>query len=152
MWSIWTTLVKIYRMAVDLTKLAFHSSYSAFKNEGLVTGSFTISGTTSGGVNTRTETVDLGRSPDLADVIFSGRSSALNDRPNDAWFKNVGPVYVLGDNVSEGFEDFETIWFITYKIDDSDLIITSYFPQQFTASLTLQAETINYRVVDYSVF
>lgn len=139
-------------MAVDLTKLALHSSYSAFKNNDLATGSFSISGTTSGGLNTRTETVNLGLTPDLADVIFSGRSSPLNDRPSSAWFKNVGPVYVAGDNAGEGYNDFDTTWLITYRIDGSNLVITAYYPQQFTASLTLQAETINYRVVDYSVF
>jgi hypothetical protein len=135
---------------VDLTKLVFHSAYPAFKNNTVYTGSFTISGTTSAGVNTRTATIDLNQAPDLADIVFSGRSvQTYTNRPNNAWFKK-GTVEVRGDGGA--FVDYATPWVITSRIVGSQIIVTATSVQTFTQALTLTSSTVNYRVVDYSVF
>jgi hypothetical protein len=137
-------------MSADLTKLTLHTGYPAFKNNRIYTGSFTISGTTSGGTNTRTATINLDEAPDLADIVFSGRSTeTYTNRPNNYWFKQ-GTVEVRGDGGA--FTDYATPWVITSRISGSSIIITATCVQTFTQVLTLTSSTVQYRVVDYSVF
>lgn len=137
----------------DLTKLAFHSGYNAFKNNNVYTGSFTISGTTAAGTNTVTATVPLDAAPDLTDVIFNGTAGGgtLTRRPSAGWFKN-GLVEVRGDNAGAGYTNYPTPWIITSKIDGSNLVITATYVQTFNDALTLTSTTVSYKLVDYSVF
>jgi hypothetical protein len=132
----------------DLTKLAYHSSYPAFKNNTVYSGSFNISGTATSGVNTRTATINLTSPPDLVDIIFNGLSDSLDDpRPDSGWFKT-GAVWANGNT---GF-DFPTPWVITYRISGSTVVITATYIQTFTDTTTLTTTAVNYRIVDYSVF
>lgn len=137
-------------MAADITKLVLDSSRPAFKNNTVFEGSFNISGTASGGVNTRTTTVNIGQAPDLADVIFNGRAdpSAAIFRPSTGWFKQ-GNVLVQADD--DGFT-FNTPWQIAYRFSGTNLTVTATYTQQFTSTVTLTTAEVKYRVVDYSVF
>lgn len=133
-----------------LTKLIFHSNYPAFKNDAVYTGSFSLSGTTASGINDITETVPLDSAPDLLDVVFQGNSDATFDiRPDDAWFKK-GRVWVRGDGGA--ITNLPLPWDIGYYIDGSNLVIRARYVQTFTQALTMTAETVQYKVVDYSVF
>ena len=139
----------------DLTKLAFHSQYPAYKNNNVDEGSFTISGSAGSGVNTISATITLGTAPDLVDVLFQGDSDTafegtygdIDPRPDNGWFKK-GAVWVEGD---AGFI-FPTPWIINYKIVGSTVVISAVYRQTFAATTTLTTETVNYKIVDYSVF
>lgn len=142
-------------MAVDLTKLAIHSAYPAFKNNNVYTGSFTISGSATSGVNTQSTTIALPSAPDLIDIMFQGDSDTAfegvygdtDPRPDGGWFKK-GAIWVNGN---AGF-DFPTAWIINYRISGNNVIVSATYTQTFTGTTTLTSETVNYRIVDYSVF
>ena len=142
-------------MAVDLTKLAFHSSYPAFKNNTVYTGSFTISGSATSGVNTITTTVALSRTPDIVDILYQGDSDTafeagfgdVDPRPDAGWFRK-GAVWANGN---AGF-DFPMPWTITYEIQGSNVVIKATYVQTFSATTTVTSETVYYRIVDYSIF
>lgn|SRR3990167_2564159 len=136
----------------DLTKLQYFSPKDAFKNNDIFTGSFNISGTASEGLNIVTQTVDLGRDPDMLDIIFNGTDDPLDVdlRPSDGWFKE-GFVYVLGDDLPT-YDDYPTNWKIFGSITGTVLTIEAIFVQQFIATLTLTSTPVYYRVIDYSVF
>lgn len=138
----------------DLTKLSLYSETPAFKNLNEYAGSFNISGTVVGGVNTRTFDMTLPFAPQIADVRFFGRGDqgfALGDhimdpRPSNTWFKQ-GRVFVRGDGgfyVNEG-----TMWTLNYSISGNILTVTAICVQQFLATLTLTPETVQVKVVDY---
>ena len=129
----------------DITKLAFHSAYPAFKNNTIYTGTKTISGTTSGGLNTKTFIVTLDQEPDLLDIIFTGPSDGT--RPTGAWFKK-GAVNVATNNAGGGNP---STWVINSSLNGTTLIITATYVQQFTTSESLTSTDFSYRVVDYSV-
>ena len=141
---------------VDLTKLAFHSSYPAFKNNAVYTGSFTISGNYGGGVHTITTTVPLSRIPDIVDIMYRGDSDTAfepvygdsDPRPDAGWFRK-GAVWANGD---DGFGGFPTPWRISYEIQGINVVIKATYVQIFTDTTTITGETVNYRIVDYSIF
>lgn len=137
-------------MAVDLTKLVFHSSYPAYKNNNVYTGTLSLNpGNTSGGLNTQTFTIPLETEPDLVDVIFRGNSDASNPtgRPDSGWFKQ-GAVYTSFSGTTSGVAP----WLISSYVDGTNLVVTAYFVQTFTSTATHTAEDIDYRIVDYSAF
>lgn len=131
-------------MAIDLTKLAFHSSYPAFKNDRLYTGTLTISGTTTSSVNTRTFSIALDRAPDLVDIVFNGPSLSTDPRPNNGWFK-LGAIRVVvgGEN---------TPWIINSRISGSTLVVQAVYVQETGGTQSITSQNFDYRVVDYSVF
>lgn len=131
-------------MAVDLTKLVYHSNYPAFKNDTVYTGTLTISGTASAGVNTRTFNVSLDRAPDLVDIIFNGPSVDTDPRPNDGWFKLGAVKVVVAGN--------DTPWIINSKIANSTLVVQAVLVQESGSDLAITSQDFSYRVVDYSVF
>lgn len=135
----------------DLTKVIFDSSYNAFKNNNIYTGTLSITGTTSAGTNSKTFNVSLSESPDFLDIIFTGPSDALDStgRPDDVWFKQ-GAVWVLGTD-SPSYVDLPTPWVITTKLSGSTVVVTATFVQQFVASLSLDSTDFSYRIIDYSV-
>jgi hypothetical protein len=139
-------------MSVDLTKLVFHSNYNAFKNNREYTGTLTISGTTSGGVNLKEFTVELDTAPDLLDISFQGNSDPVFDpfdpRPDDGWFKQ-GAVYVPTNNAGGGNP---SKWTITTSLSGTTLTISATYIQQFTTAETLTSTNFSYKIVDYSVF
>lgn len=138
----------------DLTKLSLYSETPAFKNLNQYVGSFSISGTTTGGVNTRTATVSLPFTPEIADVRFYGRGDQgfsigdflIDPRPSNTWFKE-GRIFVRGDSGS--FNNYPTMWSINYSINGNTIQITATYVQQFVETLTLTPETVQYKVVDY---
>jgi hypothetical protein len=141
-------------MTVDLTKLVFHSGYPAFKNNNRFSGSFNITGSSAGGTNQRTETVNLSFTPDMTDIIFNGPTDTVfssDPRPSTGWFKQ-GAVWVLGNNAGAGYTDYPTPWVITSKLTGQLLTITATYVQTFSDALTLTSTTVYYRIVDYSVF
>lgn len=154
-------------MSVDLTKLLLHTSYPAFKNNTVYTGSFNISGTVGAGANVVSATVALSVAPDLVDIIFNGQGedafgSTTDPRPSSAWFKDTGGssgspdthnlVWVRGDNAPAFFIDYPTPWSISSRILGTSLIITATYIQTFPDVLTLTSTPVYYRLVDYSVF
>jgi hypothetical protein len=146
-------------MKADLTKLIFHSGYSAFKNNAKYSGTVTISGTAVEGTNQRTYTIALPDNVDMCDVTFNGDSDEhwestygdIDRRPSSAWFKK-GAIWVRGDNAGLGYTDYPTSWVITSSLSGSTLTITATYVQGFTGTLTLTSTNINYKLVDYSVF
>lgn len=140
-------------MSEDLTMLVLYGKYPAFKNNNVYTGSFTISGSTGGGVNQRTATVQLNAVPDLTDAVFNGPTDSLGSdpRPSTGWFKQ-GQVWVRGDNAGAGYTNYPTPWVITSKIVGSAMVITATYVQTFTPALTLTSTLAYYRLVDFSVF
>lgn len=143
----------------DLTKLILHSSYPAFKNKREYVGSFVLSGTVVGGVNVRTHVVTLD-SPltDITDVTFAGRAQvgmdggfgltdySFDPRPSGYWFRD-GVVWVRGDGT--GFTNYPMPFTINYAIAGNQLTITAICVQQFGTPLTLTAESVSYKIVDY---
>lgn len=138
-------------MAVDLTKIAFHSGYPAFKNNRVYTGTLTISGSSSPGTNTRTFNVALDEEPDLLDVLFNGPTNLItgeDPRPSNGWFRD-GRVWVPTNNAGGGSP---SPWVISYSISGTTLTILATYVQQFTPGETLTSTNFSYRIVDYSVF
>lgn len=141
---------------VDLTKLNMDGNQNAFKNNIIRTGSFSISGSSSaGGVDTRTNTVLLGRVPDLLQIVFNGPTDTsgldLDPRPSDAWFET-GAVWVLGNNAGAGYTDYPLAFELSAAIVNDTAVISATNIKQFTDVLTLTAVTVYYRIIDYSVF
>jgi len=132
---------------VDTSKLILYSPYNAFKNNNFYSGTLTISGSTAGGVNTKTFTVNLAIDPDMTDIVFYGPSDASDPRPNDGWFKQ-GRVWVPTNNAGGGNP---SAWTITSSIVGTVLTVTATYIQQFTTAETLTATDFYYRLVDYSV-
>lgn len=138
-------------MSVDLTKLAFHSGYPAFKNNREYTGTLTISGTTSGGANVQSFTVPLDQEPDLLDVQFNGPTDTVfsqDPRPSDGWFKN-GSIWVRTNNAGGGDPSrFQ----ISAEVSGRTLTIKATCLNTFTTSENLTSTDFSYKIVDYSVF
>lgn len=135
-------------MAVDLTKLVFHSGYPAFINTRIYTGTLTISGTTSPGLNIKTFTVTLDQAPDYLDVVFNGPTDAVygsDPRPDGGWFKQ-GAVWVRTDNAAGADPN---PWYITYSISGVTLTITASYVHQISLGETLTSTNFYYRAVDY---
>lgn len=138
----------------DLTKLSLYSNTPAFKNLNEYSGSFNISGSVTGGVNSRSTSITLPFSPQIADVRFYGRGDQgfstgnfLSDpRPSNTWFKE-GNIFVRGD--SSLFSNYPTLWTINYEINGNTLIITAICVQQFIETLSLTTETVQFKIVDY---
>lgn len=143
---------------VDLSRLILHSSYPAFKNKREYTGSVSISGTVVSGTNTRTFTVTLDEPVEIADVTFYGRAQqgmdggigiadySFDPRPTGYWFYE-GAVWVRGDGT--GYTNYPVPFIINSSISGNILTITATCVLQFSATLTLTAEMLQYKVVDY---
>lgn len=138
----------------DLTKLSLYSETPAFKNLNEYTSSFTISGSVTAGVNTRSTSITLPFTPEIADVRFYGRGDQgfstgdflFHPRPSNTWFKE-GAIFVRGD--SSIYNNYPTIWPINYEINGNIIEITAICVQQFVETLTLTPETVQIKVVDY---
>lgn len=139
-------------MSPDLTELILDTNYDAFKNNNIYTGTFTISGTTSAGVNAQTDTITLDAIPDITDIVFNGPAYGSSDpRPDNGWFHS-GAIEVLGNNVPAGYVNYPTLWLPYSSIDGTTVTITCYYAQQFIDALTLTSTEVSYRIIDYSVF
>lgn len=140
-------------MTLDLTKLLFHSGYPAFHNNTEYSGSFIISGTTTAGYSERVFFVPIQQPTDLVDIIFNGPTDTQfgsDPRPSSGWFKS-GPVWVLGDDMPNGYDDYPMPFFLNATIEDNNIRITAHTVQQFTATLSLAPTTVYYKIIDYSV-
>lgn len=132
----------------DLTKFILHSDYPAFKNNSIYTGTLTISGSTSGGTNTKTFNVTLPEVPDLTDILFNGPTDASDPRPAGGWFRR-GYVYVPTNDAGGGNP---SPWLITSSIAGAVVTITATLVQTFSTAETLTSTNFSYRIIDYSVF
>lgn len=135
-------------MSADLTKLNLHSEYNAFKNNAILTGTCTISGNTSAGANVKTFLVDLGRTPDMVDIVFNGATGGGDPRPAGGWFHK-GAISVATNNAGGGNP---SSWKLHTSIAGGILTISAEYVQQFTTVETLTSTNFSYRVIDYSVF
>lgn len=138
----------------DLAKTHYHTEYNAFKNDNIYTGSFSITGSTTAGLNVRSTQVTLREVPDLLNVAYNGDTDtvfASDPRPDGGWFHR-GSVWVLGTDVPAGYTNYPTPWSVYSSINGNVLTITLFFVQQFTATLALTPTPLDYRIVDYSVF
>lgn len=135
---------------IDLTKLILHTGYNAFKNNDLTTGTFTLTGSTAAGLNSRTFTFDIGPSPDMVDVVFNGPTDTVfssDPRPSTGWFKQ-GFIYTITNNAGGGNP---ARWTVNSEINGSTLTITCQYPQGFVTAETLTSTDCSFRLVDYSV-
>lgn len=139
-------------MTLDLTKLAFHSGYDMFKNNAIYTGTYTISGSTVAGVNTRSFTVTLGSGSTLTDASFNGPTDpgGTDPRIGSGWFKK-GYVWVVGNNSGAGYTNYSTQWAVYSSLNGTTMTVTLLYVQSFSASLTLNGTNMGYRVVDYGI-
>lgn len=136
-------------MSTDLTKLILNSANSAFMNNKIVTGTFTISGSHTAGTNIKTFTKNLGITPDLTDISFNGPadSTGVDPRPSTGWFKS-GAVYEQSANSGGGIP----FWVINSSINGTTLTVTATYTQTYTGTYTTPSMDFSYRVIDYSVF
>jgi len=138
----------------DLTKLQYHTGYNTFKNNAVYTGSYSLSGTTTAGTNTRQFNITLARQPDIMDVIFNGATDtvfASDPRPAEGWYKK-GAIWALGTDVPAGYTNYPTPWVVYTSLTGLTLTVTLLFSQQFIATLSLTPTPLSYKIVDYSVF
>lgn len=135
----------------ELTDFIYNSNYNAFKNNNVYTGTFTISGTTAAGLNTKTFTVELPTTPDLIDIMFNGPTDTVfgsDPRPANGWFKD-GWVWTRTNNAGGGDP---RPWFISATINGTTLTVTATSVQQFVAAEAITSTDFSYRVIDYSIF
>lgn len=139
-------------MSSDLTKVIIDTTRDAFKNNAIYTGTFAITGSTSGGTNTRSFNITL-TNPDMTDVVFNGPtdSGGSDPRPSGGWFKH-GAVWVRGDNAGAGYTNYQTPWVVNTSISGTTMTVGLIYVQQFSDALTLTSTNLSYRIVDYSVF
>lgn len=141
-------------MAIDLTKLQSTSLVPGFKNNDEYEGSFTISGTYSGQSMVITKVITLPDNTDIADILFQGRADGGfdlptgNPRPNSAWFK-AGRVYARANG--SGYSNYPMDYLVYGSISGNQLTLTAASARQFLGTLTISAEVVNYKIIDYSV-
>lgn len=141
----------------DLTKLQSTSLVPGFKNNDEFTGSFTIDGTFFSGSKVITKTIELPNGTDIAEVIFQGRADGGfviptdDPRPNNAWFKR-GVVWVRVDDAGAGYTNYPQPFLISASISGNTLTLKATSIKQFVANLTITAEVVQYKIIDYSVF
>lgn len=111
-------------------------------------GTFNISGSTSGGLNIRTFTIPLSKVPDMCDVFYKGPNGSPSPRLSSEWFTD-DYVTVVGNGGIVTNEP--TQWYLSYKIENGNLVITAQYSQGFTDTITLVSTQVSYKLVDYSV-
>lgn len=142
---------------VDLTRLQSTTLVPGFKNNDDYQGSFTISGAFPGQGIVLSKQIKLPSGTDIADIIFQGRADGGfafptdNPRPNSAWFKR-GVVYARVDDPVAGYSNYPQPFDIYASINGDILTIYASSYKQYVANLTITAEVINYKIIDYSVF
>lgn len=128
---------------LDYSKFVQHSDCSGFHNKHIYVGTFTISGTVSGGLNVKTYTVQLNEHPSFLDVLFAG---GINDPFGD-------PVPANSDRRLSGVHvdstSFEQYFDITYSVSGLTLIFTATNLWTGGGTPTLTPTVISYRIVDY---
>jgi len=149
-------------MQPNLDKLQFLSTKQSYKNNNTYRGSFSISGSTVSGYNQKTTTITLPTTPDLVDIMFNGPSDsafigASDPRTDSGWFRVGGTgwgrtIYVRGDNAGAGYTNYPTFWNFATSLTGTTITVTMIWVQQFTAPLTLTSTSVNYRIIDYSVY
>lgn len=141
----------------DLTKLQSTSLTPGFKNNDEYTGSFVIDGTFNTGSKIITKTITLPSGTDIADIMFQGRANGGfviptdDPRPNAAWFKQ-GRVWARVDDAGAGYTNYPQPFLVYASISGNQLTLYAASFKQFVANLTISPETVNYKIVDYSVF
>lgn len=139
---------------LDLSRAQYHTGYNAYKNDNVYTGTYSITGSTNAGTNTRTFQVTLREIPDLLEIAFNAPTDTVfssDPRPSNGWFKN-GVAWVRGDNAGAGYTNYPTGWIPYTSINGNVLTVTLINVQQFTPSLTLTPTDLLYRITDYSIF
>ena len=145
-------------MDPELTELQSTTLNPGFKNNDEFSGSFNITGnyTTQSLVITHTVTVPSGT--DIADIVFQGRAdggfgiSTGDPRPNDAWFKR-GRVWARGDSTDgSGYSNHPVDFLLEASISGTTLTIKASSTRQYTGNLAITSETVQYKLIDYSVF
>lgn len=136
----------------NLSQLIEISENSAFKNNNIYTGNFTLSGSAVAGTNVQTITVPLSVQTDMVSIIFNGPTDtvfSLDPRPSDGWFTQ-GSIWVIGNGGT--VSNYPTPWQMYGSINGTNLIITAVYVQTFIDTVTLTNTIGYYRVIDYSVF
>lgn len=138
---------------LDASKFAFHSLFPGFKNNQAPSGSFVIGGSYAPGVNVQTFSFSLGVQPDLSDITFKSASIELGASyasgsaitVSNKWVKRgivLVPATILG---SLGFV-------IASELVGSTLTFRCYGVNSTTDSGSLTDTTVDWRLIDYSVF
>ena len=144
-------------METDITKLQSITLLPGFKNNDEATGSFQISGSFNTGSKIITQDIILPDNTDIADILFKGRANGgfsiptSDPRDNNGWFKR-GKVWVRGDDAGAGYTNQPIPFGVYASISGNVLTIYAASFKQYVANLTLTAETVEYKVIDYSVF
>lgn len=142
-------------MSVDLTKLILDSDYPGFHNNTKSTGSFAISGSYTAGVNVKTFQFILDVTPDLSDILFNSSSIELAATyaggsaitVSNKWVRR-GQVIVPASGPSVTSLGF----IVSPELNGTTLTFRCYGVNQTVETGTLTSTTVNWRLVDYSVF
>lgn len=138
---------------LDASKFVFHSSFPGFKNNNRFSDSFTIGGSFSPGVNVQTFNFTLSTQPDLSDISFKSSSIELG-----ATYASGSPITVSNKWVRRGqvivpATVLGTLSFvISSELVGNTLTFRCYGVNQTTDSGTLTNTTVDWRLIDYSVF
>lgn len=132
-----------YSMGIDLTKIIQHSSFPAFANNNIYTGTLSISGSWARGLNTRTWNIALTKNPDLMDMYFIGPGA--DGRPSTAMFRSGQ------GRISVPTAGGTSIWDLSYTMTSpTNLQIRAYTTNQGTSAHAITSTSFTYRFVDYS--
>lgn len=119
----------------------------SFKNNKLYTGSFTISGSIAPGATVKTFTKVLDQAPDMLQVVFNTTATSIyisTPYPSTGWWKQ-GIVPDDAGGLGAG-------WEIAWAINGSTITFTATTVNTTTTTYTSAGPTVNYRLIDYSIF
>lgn len=119
----------------------------SFKNNKLYTGSFQITGSIPPGATTNTFTKTLSQIPDMVAVVFNTTSTSsfyTTPYPNTSWWKQ--------GLVADDAGGLGARWSISWKINGTTVTFTATTVNTTTTTYTSASPTVNYRLIDYSVF
>lgn len=134
-------------MATDLTKLIQDSSNKGFMNNNYYSGSFVLGGTVNPfGQTVLTYSITLSAVPDLVEFLFNKNGTA--DWGKDEFFQ-VSTVINGG-----GYTNY-TVYFNVFPVINGTTVTfncTSFNGFITSGSTTISNITVNYMLIDYSVF
>lgn len=148
-------------MAVNHEKLGLYTKLPGFKNNKVYTGSFVINKALSGPVTFQNNLIMLDREPDLLSIQFRGPidttgSGPPSQRPANSWFQLMNEAeYVTAlsyDPLWGPFVPAPVSWMLATEITGKQVNIIAMMPKQYSDNPSYNAITVDYRIVDYSVF
>jgi hypothetical protein len=135
----------------DPSKLAFSTSFDAFKNNDYKTGSLVVSGTVGAGVlATYTGTVTLSRSESVAQIYYSTSVASDNHSTSRNYIYTPDTTILHSDGstaASPGAAPYTVLF--TTEYSGTTLSVKAYVLNPYGGTLTLISETISFEVYTF---